>query len=79
MLKPTTTRTAAWQSAASWKIRIQQINNIKHIKMKKDTYIAPKVEVYEIEAEQGFSATSTTLSSSLNDWSDGEDYNEVSF
>lgn len=47
--------------------------------MKKDTYIAPKVEVYEIEAEQGFSATSTTISSSLDDWSDGEDYNEVSF
>lgn len=49
--------------------------------MKKDTYIAPKVEVYEIEAEQGFSATGASLVSALHGWDSdsNDDYDDVAF
>ena len=48
--------------------------------MDKKVYVAPKVETFEIEAEQGFSASPTTVSSFLNDWSDSDDdFDDVSF
>lgn len=47
--------------------------------MKKDTYTAPKVEVYEIEAEQGFSATGASLVSALHGWESDDDYDDVEF
>ena len=48
--------------------------------MDKKVYVAPKVETFENEAEQGFSATSASLSvKAVHGWDDGDDYDEVSF
>ena len=48
--------------------------------MDKKVYVAPKVETFEIEAEQGFSATTASVRSFLNDWSDSDDdFDDVSF
>ena len=48
--------------------------------MDKKVYVAPKVETFEIEAEQGFSATSASLSvATLHGWDTGDDYDDVDF